>query len=222
MTIRVIIKTSRFITGRIAYVSLGSDFLSSHHSAYLEALRPGSGRGRVSTLEACALFLREAAAAVTPMPGVWVNPHREQQTIPQGQLDMSPALSPPVLSTDKLLDAQDLLAAAERGLTLPPPVSSPDVPPPVLSTDKSLDTPTAPPVSSMGLPPPVLSTDKSLDARGLLAAAERALAVLEPLVDYVVKQKEDDAAARPVCNLYMHSLYYHVICIYTICNIYIQ
>ena len=33
------------------------------------------------------------------------------------------------------------------------------------------------------------------------------LAALEPLVDYVVKQKEEDAAVRPVWNLYTHLIH---------------
>ncbi|KAL1526855.1 hypothetical protein AB1Y20_015547 [Prymnesium parvum] len=46
---------------QLPLVALDEAEVSRHHSALLEALRPGAGRGRLSTMEACALFLSEAA-----------------------------------------------------------------------------------------------------------------------------------------------------------------
>ena len=56
--------TSRAPEGRLRYVALDAGSVATHESSYIEAMRAGCGRGRLATLEACALFLREAATAV--------------------------------------------------------------------------------------------------------------------------------------------------------------
>lgn len=49
---------------RLPCVELDPSAVAAHESAYIEALHAGCGRGRLATLEACALFLREAASLV--------------------------------------------------------------------------------------------------------------------------------------------------------------
>lgn len=44
----------------LSRVTLNSSMVLSYHSPLIEALKAGQGLGRISTLEACALFLREA------------------------------------------------------------------------------------------------------------------------------------------------------------------
>jgi len=45
---------------RVHVVALSPNAVAEHHSPLIEALKTGQGQGRISTLEACALFLREA------------------------------------------------------------------------------------------------------------------------------------------------------------------
>ena len=44
----------------LPFVPLDDSKVKLHHSPLIEALKAGQGQGRISTLEACALFLREA------------------------------------------------------------------------------------------------------------------------------------------------------------------
>ena len=48
---------------RISLVALDAVSVSDHHSPLIEALKAGQGQGRISTLEACVLFLKEAMAS---------------------------------------------------------------------------------------------------------------------------------------------------------------
>ncbi|CAE7376005.1 GALNT10 [Symbiodinium natans] len=47
--------------------------VQAFHSPLIDALKPGAGKGRISTFEACALFLREAEDVWPLPPGTWKN-----------------------------------------------------------------------------------------------------------------------------------------------------
>ncbi|CAK9092848.1 unnamed protein product, partial [Durusdinium trenchii] len=70
--LRAEIEVRRHAMGRPPLSCIRLDDSVQHfRSPLIDALKPGAGQGRVSTFEACALFLREAEDGLAIPPGTW-------------------------------------------------------------------------------------------------------------------------------------------------------
>ena len=61
---RALVRTISASSVPVRFIGLSEDSVALHKSSLLEALHAGTGRGRPSTLEACALFIAEASQAM--------------------------------------------------------------------------------------------------------------------------------------------------------------